>query len=124
MNRRKTMDKIRKSSQGRWRLHLLQLCLAVTLSIAGAMIYLVLTNVWFGAKIMLLGMYQPEDSNRKAREAMMPRILNFIRDNTGTTAIEYALMASLIAVAIAASVGLVGQAVESFFARVVDNWPS
>jgi hypothetical protein len=45
MNRRKTMDKMRKSSQGRWRLHLLQLCLAVTLSIAGAMIYLVLTNV-------------------------------------------------------------------------------
>jgi hypothetical protein len=45
MDWRKTMDKIRKSSRGKWRLNLLQLCLAVTLSIAGAMVYLVLTNV-------------------------------------------------------------------------------
>jgi hypothetical protein len=39
------MDQIKKSSPGKWRLNLLQLCLAVTLSIAGAMVYLVLTNV-------------------------------------------------------------------------------
>jgi hypothetical protein len=45
MNRRMTMDQIKKSSRGKWRLNLLQLCLAITLSIAGAMVYLVLTNV-------------------------------------------------------------------------------
>lgn len=39
------MDKIRKLSHGKWRLHLLQLCLAITLSVAGAMVYLVLTNI-------------------------------------------------------------------------------
>jgi hypothetical protein len=39
------MDKIRKLSRGKWRLHLLQLCLALTLSIAGIMVYLVLTNI-------------------------------------------------------------------------------
>jgi pilus assembly protein Flp/PilA len=55
---------------------------------------------------------------------MMPRILNFIRDDSGVTAIEYAIMASLIAVAIAASVGLLGQAVASLFSRVADDWPS
>jgi pilus assembly protein Flp/PilA len=54
----------------------------------------------------------------------MPRILNFIRDNSGVTSIEYAIMASLIAVAIAASVGLLGQAVGNLFTRLVDNWPA
>ncbi len=39
------MDKIIKSKQGKWRLSVLQLCLAITLSIAGAMVYLVLTNI-------------------------------------------------------------------------------
>jgi hypothetical protein len=39
------MDQIKKSSRGKWRLNLLQLCLVITLSIAGAMVYLVLTNV-------------------------------------------------------------------------------
>lgn len=54
----------------------------------------------------------------------MSKILNFFRDNSGVTAIEYALMASLIAMAIVASVGLLGQAVKSLFTTVVDNWPS
>jgi hypothetical protein len=39
------MDKIRKSSQGKWRLNLLQLCLVITLSIAGVMVYMVLANI-------------------------------------------------------------------------------
>jgi hypothetical protein len=45
MNRRKTMDITRKSGRGKWRLNLMQLCLAITLSIAGAMVYMVLTNI-------------------------------------------------------------------------------
>jgi hypothetical protein len=39
------MDLITKSRQSRWQLNLLRLCLVITLSIAGAMVYLVLTNV-------------------------------------------------------------------------------
>lgn len=45
MNRRMTMDNIKKSSQGKWRLNLLQVCLAITLSIAGFMVYMVLANI-------------------------------------------------------------------------------
>jgi hypothetical protein len=45
MDWRKTMGKIRKLSQGKWRLHLMQLCLAITLFVAGAMVYLVLANI-------------------------------------------------------------------------------
>jgi pilus assembly protein Flp/PilA len=62
--------------------------------------------------------------NSKAREAMMPRTLNFIRDDTGVTATEYALIACLIAMVIVASVGLLGQAVVSLFSKVGNNWPS
>ncbi len=54
----------------------------------------------------------------------MARFLNFIRDNSGVTSIEYALVASLIAVAVAASIGLLGEAVKNLFSRVVDNWPA
>lgn len=54
----------------------------------------------------------------------MPSILNFIWDDTAVTSIEYALMASLIAMVIFASVGLLGQAVTSLFSKVTDNWPS
>jgi pilus assembly protein Flp/PilA len=60
----------------------------------------------------------------KARETMMPKTLNFIRDDTGVTAMEYALLACLIAMVIVASVGLLGKAVASLFSRVGDNWPS
>jgi pilus assembly protein Flp/PilA len=66
----------------------------------------------------------PKAILKQDQGAMMPRILNFIRDDSGVTAIEYALMASLIAMAIAVSVGLLGQAVASLFSKVVDNWPS
>jgi hypothetical protein len=45
MNWRTTMGKIRKLNQGKWRLHLMQVCLAITLFVAGAMVYLVLTNI-------------------------------------------------------------------------------
>jgi pilus assembly protein Flp/PilA len=62
--------------------------------------------------------------NSKAREAIMPRTLSFIWDDTGVTATEYALIACLIAMVIVASVGLVGQAVLSLFSKVGDNWPS
>jgi pilus assembly protein Flp/PilA len=75
-------------------------------------------------EIMLHPGISTEDFNTRAREATMSRILNFIRNDSGVTAIEYALMASLIAMAIAVSVGLLGQAVASLFSKVVDNWPS
>ncbi len=38
-----------------------------------------------------------------------------LRDEHGATAVEYAIMASMIAVAIAATVGLLGQQVATFF---------
>jgi pilus assembly protein Flp/PilA len=53
----------------------------------------------------------------------MQRILNFIRDNSGATAVEYAIMASLIAVAIAGSVYLLGQNVENLFSTFVSRYP-
>jgi pilus assembly protein Flp/PilA len=47
----------------------------------------------------------------------------FIGDDSGATAIEYALMASLIAVGIAVVVGNVGTSVLALFNKVVNNWP-
>lgn len=42
----------------------------------------------------------------------------FFRDEGGVTAIEYALMASLIAVAVIATVFLLSQEVQALYARV------
>jgi pilus assembly protein Flp/PilA len=46
------------------------------------------------------------------------QILNFIRNESGATAIEYALIASLIAVAIITAVSAVGGKVSTVFTEV------
>jgi pilus assembly protein Flp/PilA len=48
----------------------------------------------------------------------MKHISNFIRNESGATAIEYALIASLIAVAIITAVSTVGGKVNNVFAEV------
>jgi pilus assembly protein Flp/PilA len=48
----------------------------------------------------------------------MLRVRNFIRDESGVTAIEYALIASLIAVFIIVAVQLVGTQVSTVFTEV------
>lgn len=44
----------------------------------------------------------------------------FLKDEGGVTALEYALMASLIAVAVTFTVFLLGQQVHAFYLRVKD----
>lgn len=44
----------------------------------------------------------------------------FARDKSGATAIEYALIASLISIVIISAVGLVGGSVQQLFNSVVD----
>jgi pilus assembly protein Flp/PilA len=48
----------------------------------------------------------------------MKHISNFIRNESGATAIEYALIASLIAVAIITAVSTVGTKVSTVFSEV------
>jgi pilus assembly protein Flp/PilA len=49
----------------------------------------------------------------------MPRLLrSFINDTSGATAVEYGLMAALIALVIIASVALLGEAVRDLFSDV------
>ena len=48
----------------------------------------------------------------------MKQVLNFIRNDSGATAIEYALIASLIAVAIITAVTTVGGKVSTVFTEV------
>jgi pilus assembly protein Flp/PilA len=48
----------------------------------------------------------------------MLRVRNFLSDESGVTAIEYALIASLIAVAIIAVVTTVGQNVSTVFNEI------
>ena len=45
---------------------------------------------------------------------------NFLRDEEGVTAIEYGLIAALIAVAVIATVYLVGQALNDVFVKIKD----
>jgi pilus assembly protein Flp/PilA len=70
------------------------------------------------------GAYQPEDFKSRARGATMQKILNFFRDNSGVTSIEYTIMASLIAMAIIIGVSLLGQAVGNFFTNVANEYPN
>lgn len=53
----------------------------------------------------------------------LQNVRRFMRDDDGATAIEYALLASLIAVVIAVTVGTLGTAVNGLFTRVVDAYP-
>jgi pilus assembly protein Flp/PilA len=48
----------------------------------------------------------------------MTKLLQFVRDDSGATAIEYGLIAAGISVAIVAIVGLVGDALVSTFTTV------
>jgi pilus assembly protein Flp/PilA len=48
----------------------------------------------------------------------MLRVHNFINDESGVTAIEYALIASLIAVFIITAISLVGTQVSTVFSEV------
>jgi pilus assembly protein Flp/PilA len=52
------------------------------------------------------------------QERSMQHISNFIRNESGATAIEYALIASLIAVAIITAVSTVGTKVSTVFSEV------
>ena len=51
----------------------------------------------------------------------MENMKKFLKDEEGATAIEYGLIAALIAVAIISAVTLVGSKLQSTFALVSDN---
>lgn len=53
----------------------------------------------------------------------MKKLLKFLKEEEGVTAIEYGLIAALIAVAIIAAVGLVGTGLVSTFTKVSDKLP-
>ena len=51
----------------------------------------------------------------------MKRIMEFLRDEEGVTAIEYALIAALIAVAIIAALGTLGGDISATFNEVAQE---
>ncbi|KPQ11971.1 MAG: pilus assembly protein Flp/PilA [Saliniramus fredricksonii] len=52
----------------------------------------------------------------------MSKLINrFVNDESGSTAIEYGLIASLVAVAIIAAVGAVGDNLSTTFEEVADS---
>jgi pilus assembly protein Flp/PilA len=59
-------------------------------------------------------------SRRPGAEAMMRMLHALWKDEEGPTAVEYAIMASLIAVAIAATAGALGVALEGLFTQLTD----
>ena len=62
---------------------------------------------------------------KKRRKAMLKiqmfihKLMNPLQNNEGATAVEYGIMVSLISVAILATVGLLGGALNGIFAAVV-----
>jgi pilus assembly protein Flp/PilA len=56
--------------------------------------------------------------HRETKEREMTLLLRFVRDEKGTTAIEYALIAVGISVAILTSVQLVGSDVSALYDRI------
>jgi len=54
---------------------------------------------------------------------MRAMIRRFIRDEEAATAIEYALIAGLIAVAIAATVGPLGEKIAALFTTIASKLP-
>jgi pilus assembly protein Flp/PilA len=58
------------------------------------------------------------DRSPHLQERSMKYVLKFIRNESGATAIEYALIASLIAVAIITAVSTVGTKVSTVFTEV------
>ena len=51
----------------------------------------------------------------------MGKFMKFLRDDTGATAIEYGMIAALIAVVIIAAVGLVGNDLNNVFRNIANN---
>jgi pilus assembly protein Flp/PilA len=54
----------------------------------------------------------------------MKRLMRFFKDEEGVTAIEYGLIAALIAVVIIIAVALVGTKLSGTFQVVADNLPT
>jgi pilus assembly protein Flp/PilA len=51
-------------------------------------------------------------------------LMSFLRNEEGATAIEYALIASVISIAIASSAVLIGQSLSGTFDEVAKSFPS
>lgn len=51
-------------------------------------------------------------------------ITRFLKDEEGATAIEYGLLAGLIAVVIITSVGLIGQDLKDAFQNIAESLPA
>jgi pilus assembly protein Flp/PilA len=60
----------------------------------------------------------PKRDSRLGRDTMRALILNFIRCDSGATAIEYAFIASFVAMALIVSLTLLGTNLNSKFAIV------
>ncbi len=54
---------------------------------------------------------------------MRRQVIRFIQDETGATAIEYALFVLLISMAIITSVTNFGQAVKGMYVKIATIWP-
>ncbi len=52
---------------------------------------------------------------------MMEKLMRFFKDEEGVTAIEYALIATLIAVVIIIAVGLIGTSLSGTFQSVAEH---
>jgi pilus assembly protein Flp/PilA len=52
---------------------------------------------------------------------MLKKIEAYLKDDSGATAIEYSLIAALISVTIVASVGSIGDKVESLYQTLIDE---
>jgi pilus assembly protein Flp/PilA len=50
-------------------------------------------------------------------------VVELIDDEQGATAVEYAILASLIAAVIAGTVQLLGERTQALFQSVLDAWP-
>jgi Flp pilus assembly pilin Flp len=53
----------------------------------------------------------------------MSGIMNFIRDNSGASAVEYSLLVGLIAGAIVLTVTGLGQTLASMWSNFMSHWP-
>ena len=60
-------------------------------------------------------------ANNSGIETMLSALRKYIADESGATAIEYALIASLIAVAIIASITVIGTQLQNTFNEVSSN---
>jgi pilus assembly protein Flp/PilA len=60
--------------------------------------------------------------NRQEPYLMMPSVFRFLRDKSGVTAIEYALIASLIAIVIVAFVRLLGIELSAKFTSLAGDF--